>query len=427
MKNNYINNNKSKFLVTILSSSNEKLLKLVYSTVINQKNHNLDFTIVIVVNSLDQSYYGSVCKEFESINVEIIQTESNGKPGKGHNSLFYIFNIKKEFDYMISLDGDDFLYPYAFYQLTKCFDNNNNVDCICIYGNDTIRDYDSPYDASDIYLTNHFYLRLGYNIPKKFSNSNLIKDPFTYDINQGVQTIIRFIMCSREFINKNITNELYCEKCYILDDYRFYLNFVDNIVSKKINGLIINSDHIYLYNNLNNNCVSKQYNDRFTLDYKIITDYLNDFIHLKYYIENWNLDFIPYKQLSPVFEEEFNLIDNNNGVFSFDKTQLETKQDFIYLIDFGKKIAIEYYKLCINNIEDYLFNNINDNNKTNAFNLCLYLVNNKIIDNKLFIYMAICYYYTNDTKNCIKYIEKSKYMKYKYPLLNDFYNLHKTK
>ena len=41
--------------------------------------------------------------------------------------------------------------------------------------------------------------------------------------------------------------------------------------------------------------------------------------------------------------------------------------------------------------------------------------------------MAICYYYNNDTVNCIKYIEKSKYMKDKYPILKDFYDLHKLK
>ena len=58
-----------KFLITLLSSSNEKLLKLVYNTVLNQKNHNLDYTIIIVVNSLNKDYYNDVCKEFETYNV----------------------------------------------------------------------------------------------------------------------------------------------------------------------------------------------------------------------------------------------------------------------------------------------------------------------------------------------------------------------
>ena len=45
-----------KFLLCILTSSNAKLLKIVYNTALNQRNHNLDYTIIIIVNSLDESY-----------------------------------------------------------------------------------------------------------------------------------------------------------------------------------------------------------------------------------------------------------------------------------------------------------------------------------------------------------------------------------
>ena len=66
-------------------------------------------------------------------------------------------------------------------------------------------------------FTNHFYLRMGYNLPKKFSESELLINPIRTDFsNNGVQTIIRFIMCSRNFINQNKNEKLYCEKCYIL-------------------------------------------------------------------------------------------------------------------------------------------------------------------------------------------------------------------
>ena len=230
----------SKFLITLLTSSNSKLLKLVYESVINQKNNTLDYTIVIIVNTLDNLYYNEVCQEFNDINIEIIETLSNGKPGMGHNSLFKIFYKKKEYDYLISLDGDDFLYPYALYQLSKSFEKKPDLDCVCLYGNDTIRDYLSPFDTSDIYISNNFYLRIGYNINNIISTSTSLVNPFTYDINRGVITIIRFIMCSRNFVNQTLHTELYCEKCYILDDYRFYLNFIDTILTKNINGIIIN-------------------------------------------------------------------------------------------------------------------------------------------------------------------------------------------
>ena len=78
----------------MLSSSNAKLLKLVYKTIINQKMHYFNHTIVIIVNSLNTEYYNEVCNEFKNINIEIIETLSNGKSGKGHNSVFDIFKKK---------------------------------------------------------------------------------------------------------------------------------------------------------------------------------------------------------------------------------------------------------------------------------------------------------------------------------------------
>ena len=46
----------NKFVFFILTSSNHKLLKICYNTLINQKNHNIDYTIIIVVNSTNPNY-----------------------------------------------------------------------------------------------------------------------------------------------------------------------------------------------------------------------------------------------------------------------------------------------------------------------------------------------------------------------------------
>ena len=97
------------------------------------------------------------------------------KPGMGHNSLFKIFYEKTNFDYMISLDGDDFLYPYALHQLQKCFTINQHLDVVSIYGNDTLKSFNNSDSQFDIYLTNNFYHRMGYNIPKVFHESTSLK------------------------------------------------------------------------------------------------------------------------------------------------------------------------------------------------------------------------------------------------------------
>ena len=34
--------------------------------------------------------------------------------------VYLMYFMKKKYDYLISIDGDDFLYPYALHQLEKC-------------------------------------------------------------------------------------------------------------------------------------------------------------------------------------------------------------------------------------------------------------------------------------------------------------------
>ena len=52
-----------KFLLCILSSSNEKLLKLSYLSALNQTHHNIDYNIIIIVNSINPTYFNSVKKD----------------------------------------------------------------------------------------------------------------------------------------------------------------------------------------------------------------------------------------------------------------------------------------------------------------------------------------------------------------------------
>lgn len=233
-------------------------------------------------------------------------------------------------------------------------------------------------------------------------------------------------MCSRNFIDLNNSN-LYCEKCNILDDYKFYLNYLDIVLNKNINGMIINSDHIYLYNNINHNSVSKIHEDKFTEDYKIIKSYINNYKHLENNIGiEWNLDSLIYCNLSPVFDEKMELLSNNNGSYSINKNDLIEKINYKYIIDFATNLVQDYYDVCIDSIEFYLFESKNNNDKVNAYNLCKFLVNNKISDRKLFVYMAICCFYNEETENTIKFIEKSEYMKYKYPILVEYYKNYKN-
>ena len=206
-----------KFLITLLTSSNTQLLKLVYNTIINQKNHYINYTIIIVVNSLNISYYQEVVDMFKDINIEIIETKSNGKPGMGHNSLFEIFKNNKQYDYLIPIDGDDFLYPYALHQLTKAI-NQTNPDILVLQGNDLLSFYNDSNSSTDIYLNNCFYLIKQDEYPDNkwiFNKNSININPF--DKNNKFITPIRLILCNRKILNLNITH-FYCEKCKIKYD-----------------------------------------------------------------------------------------------------------------------------------------------------------------------------------------------------------------
>ena len=53
------------FLITLLSSSDEKLLKLSYESVLNQINHNINYNIVLIINTLDTNYYNQVIQDLK--------------------------------------------------------------------------------------------------------------------------------------------------------------------------------------------------------------------------------------------------------------------------------------------------------------------------------------------------------------------------
>ena len=106
----------TKYLLTILCSSNLELLKISFESAANQFNYD-NYDIFIVINTLNEDFYKEVLNYYKENThkklKKIIRSESNGKPGKGHNSLLDIFKSEPEYEYLLILDGDDFYYPCA--------------------------------------------------------------------------------------------------------------------------------------------------------------------------------------------------------------------------------------------------------------------------------------------------------------------------
>lgn len=223
-------------LITILTSYNEYILLETYKSIINQIDHTLKYTVIIVVNSLNEKYFEDVKVLFEKnkIDIEIIETTSNGKPGMGHNSLLKIFQMKTQYDYLIPIDGDDFLYPYALHQLSKILIYNPQI---IVGGNeDTISNFKELYNEYNcVYLNNKYFYYIEPNI--------LIKKQFSL-YNKG--TPCRLILINRCIFEYNI-DKYYCENCKVFDDYLFYLHVLYLSYTTDLNIYYISLKNIYLY------------------------------------------------------------------------------------------------------------------------------------------------------------------------------------
>ena len=230
-----------KFLITILTSYNEYILFQTFLNIYGKNNKNFNYTIVIIVNSENPEYYRNVCEKFKKYKIEIIKTESNGKPGKGHNSVINYFKNNSEYDYLIPIDGDDFLYPHALEQISKILIYNPTI---VVGGNeDYISNFKDLYNTKNCYkLENSYFL---YTEPNIYTNINFSL------YNKG--TPYRLILLHKSVFKytkelfKNDENKLYCEKSKVFDDYLFYLNVLYLHYYTKSNIYYINLKNIYLY------------------------------------------------------------------------------------------------------------------------------------------------------------------------------------
>ena len=318
----------------------------------------------------------------------------------GHNSLFTIFKNNIQYDYLIPIDGDDFLYPYALYQLTKAI-NEYNPDILVLQGNDLLSFYNDSTSSTDIYLNNCFYLIKQDEYPEskwKYNNKSLNINPFQNDY---FITPIRLILCSRNIFKLKI-DTYYCEKANIIDDYLFYLHFINIYINKLLNVYIINSSHIYLYNDLSITSVHRTFN--LSNDYNCIREYEYLFNDIKkFYKDKWDILTLPFKYIEPPFNNkytDYKIIDNNIQIIDYNLylTNINTK----YIIEFSNNIVIKIYNIFKLNIDKWLCSN-----DIKAYKLSLKLIENNINDREIYTYICLHGVINNKIDIIKKYIKNA--------------------
>lgn len=351
-------NKNTKLLVTLLTSSKLEYLIISYESVKNQQPLiNFNYDIYIVVNTLNDNYFNEVIKYFNDKDVTIIRTKSNGRPGRGHNSVLEIFNEKKEYDYLFSLDGDDFLYPCAFRHIEQ-YITSKKVDILMLMYHDTLDTKKKTHIQTYFLIENK--VNLIYNIPKTMNNDWLKTksiNPFENPIYK-LNTYGRMILISRKTLQYNLH---YDENCKLYDDFILSMQILNLAYQKKLNIFRTSDTNIYIYNTIN---IQSATNNFSLNDFEEEDNYFKNSIKNKFsLIKDWDLTKIPFITIKndPLFtyNDKFNYIVKLIKKINIQNYLSVNKEHYEILIKYfsQKNIDIPYfvlkYKKLLNQINYY--------------------------------------------------------------------------
>ena len=275
-----------KFLITLLTSSRLDYLLLSYNSAINQIT-NLDYDVIIVVNTKKPEYSQQVRDALPDATV--VETESNGYPGKGHNSVLQFFRQNPQYDYLIPIDGDDFLYPFSLKSLEKYMPYN--PDILLLPFSDILSNMYN--DCLSINIEDKCYM--WYNIPQM----NLVKSVYEKKLSpllhplENINTAGRLVFVSRKALDINI---YYQEDNTWFDDVYPFLQLMEAAVlqGNRYNIFFIEECYFYLYNRLNEESATNNFLKKKEENYKDENRRFQNIIRDKFLgIQYWDLSKIP--------------------------------------------------------------------------------------------------------------------------------------
>ena len=155
---NYIS--KSKYRYYILTSSDIFALQRHFSPEFSAISKE---KAVVVINTKDKQYEKECSEWCLKSGIEFHITKSNGTPARGKNLLIDIF-LKSDDDYMVQIDGDDYLTPHGVWLYDYVSNLNSPPDAICLknqiskridYPKATLENIKDPNMAPTVYVQ-HF-------------------------------------------------------------------------------------------------------------------------------------------------------------------------------------------------------------------------------------------------------------------------------
>ena len=254
----FFNKKKKRLWISVLTSFDSERLVRAVDSIYKQDQELFDYKINVVVNTPNKDYMEEVQKKikdnFNDINV--IETESNGKTGRGKNSAIELFKMEKEnFDYIFLIDGDDFLYPTAFEQLNKTM--KKKPDVLGLQSSDIFMKHkEAPSSKLFHKIEGDVYL----NSWGDREENLMIK--FPKDINKKVTDQYppdRILLLSSKIVEEN--ELFYPENLKAFEDYAFSVKALMLSYENGYKYLHINNSYIYAYDKTNENAVTRREDD----------------------------------------------------------------------------------------------------------------------------------------------------------------------
>ena len=234
-------------LVTILTSSQADLSALCYESVaasIAGTGGAWAYTVRVVVNSTNEAHFAAV-RAVVPASVAVVRTESNGRPGKGHNSVLETFRRSPEYAYLVMVDGDDFLYPRALARLEAYLAYEPDVLLLAFHDKlavaRTERDRLVPHFSMRDRLV-WFYNLTDVTVPMWYRAKS--KDPFAHEATE-LNTPARPLVFSRRSLAFDLA---YDETARLYDDFVVCCKCLERSVLGDLRVFGVVDSHVYLYN-----------------------------------------------------------------------------------------------------------------------------------------------------------------------------------
>lgn len=286
---------KLRVMCAVLTSGDLKRTLRCIESIERQRKQPFDLKRLVVVNTTNKGFRKEakreIPKHFPQWNV--IVTPSNGKPGRGKNSVLEHFSMVEKnaddtaHDYLFQFDGDDFLYPTAFEMIEKSLIGLpdivgfHTVDVLIrkrLGGLDQAR-----LGGKDIYLNTHGNREVNLRDMTRVNYRWIGDNEFRRTRGQIYTPNTSMILSRRAVCNPEIRHN---EEFTLFEDYLFCLKCFKLFLDGKLSYRCINNSWIYVYDRTNGSsvCAQDPYYTEQTM--KTLFDYHDDQGMQEYHIND---------------------------------------------------------------------------------------------------------------------------------------------